>query len=119
EHVERIYRDSHEYSGYPIMLSYLALYDAEDGNYASAARRLREAMDVSQRLASPWWMGITIYQMWKIRRLLEQRGLKVPELTELWPAEAAEHCRWALSYLHRLQPRIESRELEETLEELG
>lgn len=119
EHAERIYRDSHEYSGYPIMLAYLALYDTEDGNYASAARRLREAMEVSQRLASPWWMGITVYQMWKVRQLLEQRGLEVPELTELWPEDPAEHCRWALSYLHRLQPRIESRELEETLEKLG
>ena len=119
EHAERIYRDSHEYSGYPIMLAYLALYDAEDGNYASAARRLREAMEISQLIASPWWTGITIYQMWKIRQLLKQRGLDVPELTELWPADPAEHCRWALNYLHRLQPRIESKELEEALEALS
>ena len=118
EHAERIYRDSHEYSGYPIMLSYLAVYDAEDGKYISAARRLQEAMDVSRRLASPWWMGITLYQTWKIRQLLEQRGVSVPELEALWPADPAEHCRLALSYLHRLQPRIESLELEKALKAL-
>ena len=54
----------------------------------------------------------------KIRQLLEQRGVSVPELEALWPADPAEHCRLALSYLHRLQPRIESLELEKALKAL-
>lgn len=119
EHAENIYKASHEFSGYPIMLSYLALYEVEEGKYDSAARRLREALRVSDMIASPWWKGITIYQTWKIRKLLEDRHLEVPELQAIWPADPREHCRWGLESLHRLQPRMESMELEQALEALS
>ena len=117
-HAEQIYQVSHEFSCFPIMMSHLAVYDAEDGSYSSAAQRIREALRVSEAIGSPWWMGITIYQTWRIRRLLEERGVSVPELQELWPADPAEHCRWGLSYLNRLEPRLEQEELLAALETL-
>ncbi len=56
-----IYTDSHEYSGYPIALSYLALYDAQEDRFDRAAQQLRDALRLSETIASPWWKGITLY----------------------------------------------------------
>ena len=70
-------------------------------------------------IGSPWWTGISIYNCWKIRELLERAGLEVPELQELWPASKREHCIWGLNYLHRLEPRSETVEMEHALQALS
>lgn len=113
-----IYHSSHEYSGYPLALSYLALYQAQEGKTVQAAERLREAHHVCDVIGSPWWKGITIYLSWVIRRFLDENGLAAPELRELWPRREEEHCEWGLSFLRELPPRLERRELEERLEQL-
>lgn len=112
------YRAAHEYSGRPIALSYLAYYEAEDGNYAHAAEQIREAFQVSEQINSPWWMGITLYQCWKIRELLDAAGVEAPTLRALWPEDPLKHCRLCLSYLHRIQPRLETQEMERALAQL-
>ena len=53
-----------------------------------------------------------------IRRYLDEKGLPAPEPRELWPREEEAHCAWALSFLEKLPPRLERRELEERLEQL-
>ena len=111
----RIYADSHEYSAYPIALSYLAYYDAEDGREEQAAERLQYAMALSRRIGSDWWMGITLYMMWRIRKFLEANGSVHPKLASLWPAGEREHCEWALRYLQKLQPRLETDEIKQAL----
>lgn len=110
-----IYTDSHEYSEYPIALSYLAIYDAQDGRPVQAAERLRGALTICDTIGSPWWKGVTLWASWKIRCLMNQRHLACPELEAIWPASEAEHCAWCLSFLHRLQPRIETEEMEREL----
>lgn len=77
QHAQKLYSASHEYSGYPIALSYLALYQAESGDFADAAEKLREAFRISELIASPWWKGIALYVSWKIRTLpaLRSRAL--------------------------------------------
>lgn len=112
------YRAAHEYSGRPIALSYLAFYEAEEGRFALAADYIREAMQVSEMIGSPWWEGVTLYQCWKIRVLLEERGQESPELSALWPESPKEHCQLCLSYLRQLQPRLETQEMEAALAEL-
>lgn len=72
-YAEELYQSFHEYSQMPIALSYLALFDVEDGQYVSAAARLSKALDVGRKMGSPWWNGITLYITWKIRLLLENR----------------------------------------------
>ena len=99
-----IYRSSHEYSGFPIAMSYLARYDAQDSAYEQAAEKLRESHRVSDMIGSPWWKGITIYNSWRIRLAMEREGRHVPALEELWPASREEHRLWGLSYLRKLQP---------------
>nr|MDE7220852.1 tetratricopeptide repeat protein [Oscillospiraceae bacterium] len=113
-----IYTDSHEYSGYPIALSYLALYDAQEGRYDRAAQQLRDALRLSETIASPWWKGITLYMSWKIRCLMEERGQKNEDLEAFWPALKEDHCRQCLSCLHQLQPRIETEEMERELKRI-
>ena len=113
-----IYHSSHEYSGYPLALSYLALFQAREGDVGGAAERLREAHHICDVIGSPWWKGITIYLSWVIRRFLDENGLAAPELRELWPRREEEHCEWGLSFLRELPPRLERRELEERLEQL-
>ena len=117
-YAEEIYRVSHEYSGYPLALSYLALFHARAGDISGAAQRLREAHHICDVIGSPWWKGITIYLSWVIRRCVEEEGLSAPQLRELWPASEEEHCRWALSFLRELPPRLERTELEERLTQL-
>ncbi|WP_369283836.1 AAA family ATPase [Oscillibacter sp. GMB15532] len=119
EYAEELYQSFHEYSQFPIALSYLALFDAEEGRYAEAAARLKKAFDLCKTLGSPWWMGITIYNSWKIRSLLEDAGLSIPELESFWPKSKQEHCVWSLKYLHQLEPRIETAEMERTLQTLS
>ena len=114
----RIYAGSHEYSAYPIALSYLAYYDAEDGCEEQAAERLQYALTLSRRIGSDWWTGITLYMMWKIRKLLEAKGGVHPKLASLWPADEREHCELALRYLQKLQPRLETDEMEQALHKL-
>ncbi len=118
EHAEQIYRSSHEYSGYPITLSYLALYQSEKGEFSLAAENLREAHRISDMLGSPWWKGITLYLSWKIRMLLEGGGLESAQLQALWPESPLEHCRLCLSYLRKLQPTQEADEIEAALRRL-
>lgn len=111
-----IYQDSQKYSGRPIALGYLALYEAEDGDYCAAAEKLREAHEVSDAIGSPYWKGNAVYASWKIRQITERRGVRVPELERQWPADAREHCRWALSLLSGVNHSMRERaELEQTL----
>lgn len=110
-----IYIDSHEYSEYPIALSYLAFYDAWEENYAKAAERLQKALELCESIGSPWWKGITLYMSWKIRRLMGGRRHNFKELEAFWPASEKEHCLWCLSCLRRLQPRVETAEMEQEL----
>ena len=103
----------------PIALSYLALFDVEDGQYVSAAARLSKALDVGRKMGSPWWNGITLYITWKIRLLLEKQAINVPELSALWPQDKRKHCIECLDCLHRLEPRTETAEMEQALEALN
>lgn len=114
-----IYTDSHEYSGYPIALSYLALYDAQEGRFDRAAQQLKDALRLSETIASPWWKGITLYMAWKIRCFMEERGQTDGELESFWPASKEDHCRQCLSCLHQLQPRIETEEMERDLKRIS
>ncbi len=117
-YAERLYSSSHEYSHYPIALSYLAYFDAEDGNWSAAAERLKKAFAISEALRSPWWMGVATYMSWKLRRLAERRHCDAAGLEAFWPADEAEHCRQALRCLRRMEPRSETEELEQRLREL-
>ena len=113
-----IYRSSHEYSGFPLALSYLALFQVQQGDVTGAAERLEEAHHISDVIGSPWWKGITIYLSWVIRNELDEKGLAAPELRRLWPQREEEHCEWGLSFLRKLPPRLERQELEERLAQL-
>ena len=113
-----IYRTSHEYSGCPLALGYLALYEVWDRNLTGAADKLKEAHRICDIIGSPWWKGIVIYLSWRIRTCLDKTGRKAPELRKLWPADEGEHCRWGLEYLERIPPRLETEELRERLKEL-
>lgn len=113
-----IYQASHEHSEYPIALAYLAVYDAEEGNFSRAADRLQEALQVSDMIGSPWWKGITVYLSYRIRILLSQRGETSQELAAVWPGSLREHCLWALSFLKKLQPCRETAEMEAALQQL-
>ncbi|MCI8303608.1 MAG: AAA family ATPase [Lawsonibacter sp.] len=110
-----IYEESHEYCEYPVALSYLALYDAQEGCLTRASERLTYALELCDAIGSPWWKGIFIYMTWKIRLLMERHKWICPELEALWPVSQEEHCLWCLSYLRRLQPRIETEEMEQEL----
>lgn len=116
EYAESIYRSSHEYSEYPIALSALAYFDALDRNFDSACERLTKALEVSRMIGSPWWMGVTLYLMWRIRRILPTEDH--PAFSSLWPATEREHCTLALSYLRRIELRSETSELEQRLHAL-
>ena len=113
-----IYQSSHEYSGYPLALGYLALYEVKRGEFSQAESRMKEAHRISDVIGSPWWKGIVIYLSWRIRSYLDQTGQVVPQLRALWPASEREHCQWGLSYLERISPRKETAELKRRLEEL-
>lgn len=113
EYAESIYRSSHEYSEYPIALSALAYFDALDRDFDSARARLSKALEISRMIGSPRWMGVTLYMMWRIRCILPAEDHHM--LSALWPATEQEHCRSALSYLHRIEARSETQELEERL----
>lgn len=52
-YAEELYQSFREYSQMPIALSYLALFDVEDGQYVSAAARLSKALDVGRKMGSP------------------------------------------------------------------
>ena len=114
----QIYHSSHEYSGYPIALSYLARYEADEGNYDAAVENIREAHRISDMIGSPWWKGVTIYNSWKIRQSLNRKHLMIPQLEALWPSSIREHCTWALDFLRKIQPTIERAELESELTQL-
>ena len=65
---------------------WLAYYQAEDGDYDSgAALALKDAFQVCGRIGSPWWLGVALYQCWRIRVLLDGRGEDQPRLRALWP----------------------------------
>ena len=110
-----IYEESREYSEYPVALSYLALFDSEEGQLEQAAERLNRALELCDTIGSPRWKGITIYITWKIRQLLKARQWSCPALERLWPDSEKEHCTWCLTYLRRLQPRLETKEMEHDL----
>lgn len=101
---EVIYRGSYEYSAYPVALSYLALYDEEDGRDAEAAEKLERALEICRKIGSGIWMGITLYLMWRIRIRHEESGRRQDALEALWPGTRKEHCLKALSYLRRCTP---------------
>lgn len=115
ETAEEIYSSSHEYSQRPIALAYLAYFDVLKKAYDDAYERLTFAMQLSEKIRSPWWYGITVYMMWRIRLVLEENRQSVPMLESLWPEDRRRHCEWAVSYLAQLEPRLELREMEETL----
>ena len=108
-----LYEESHEYSEYPVALAYLALFDCQEGEPDRAAERLSRALELCDTIGSPRWKGITIYITWKIRELI--KGNRCPALEALWPEGEEEHCVWCLSYLRRLQPRMETAEMEQEL----
>lgn len=114
-----IYEESHEYNEYPVTLSYLALFDSEEGLLQQAAERLTRAFELSNAIGSPRWRGITIYITWKIRSLMKKHGWHCSEIESLWPDSAEEHCKWCLSNLHQLQPRAETREMELALSQVA
>ena len=113
-----IYRSSHEYSGCPLALGYLALYGVRQGDLAGAADKLKEAHRICDIIGSPWWKGVVIYLSWRIRTWLDQTGQEAPQLRALWPADEGEHCRWGLEFLERIPPRLETGELQKRLEKL-
>ena len=113
-----IYQSSHEFSGYPLALGYLALYEVKRGEFSRAEGRLKEAHRISDVIGSPWWKGIVIYLSWRIRSYLDQNGQVIPRLRALWPASEREHCQWGLRYLARISPRRETRELQQRLKGL-
>lgn len=113
-----IYRSSHEYSGCPLALGYLALYGVRQGDLAGAADKLKEAHRICDIIGSPWWKGVVIYLSWRIRTWLDQTGQEAPQLRALWPADEGEHCRWGLEFLKRIPPRLETEELQKRLEKL-
>ena len=55
--------------------------------------------------------------MWKIRVDLGG-SLDVKQLADLWPESEEEHCEWCLSYLHQIEPREETRQMEQALQKL-
>ena len=114
-----IYRSSHEYSGFPIAMSYLARYDAQEGAYEQAAEKLKEAHRVSDMIGSHWWKGVTIYNSWKLRLELEKEGRQAAVLEALWPHALKKHCLWGLSYLRRLPFQRERSEMEADLAALA
>lgn len=114
-----IYQAFHEFSQLPIALSYLAWFRALDREYGEAAELLRRAFAVAENLSAPWWMGISIYMSWHIRCLLEERHDAFDALTQLWPAQSCAHIEWGLTFLHRLERRIETAELEAALQVLA
>ena len=113
-----IYSSSQEYSGYPMALAYLALFQARRGELADAAAKLRQAHCICDIIGSPWWKGVTIYLSWRIRTLLDEAGQDEPELRALWPEREEEHCAWGLSFLRRLPPCLEAEALERRLAQL-
>ncbi len=71
-------------------------------------------------MGSPWWNGITLYITWKIRLLLEKTGdQRARAQRPLWPQDKRKHCIECLDCLHRLEPRTETAEMEQTLEALN
>lgn len=114
-----LYRSSREFSCRPIAMSYLAYYQAEDGDYDGAALALEDAFQVCGRIGSPWWLGVTLYQCWRIRVLLDGRGEDQPRLRALWPESKREHCIQCLVQLNRLQPTVERTEMEQALAQLS
>lgn len=118
-YAEELYQSFHEYSQMPIALSYLAMFDAEEGDYVSAAARLNKAFSVCRQMKSPWWTGIALFNAWNIRILMEKQGISFPALSELWPTDKLEHCRLCLENLHRLEPRCETTIMEEIYKKLS
>lgn len=110
-----IYEESREYSEYPIALAYLALFDSQEGKLEQAAERLTKALELCDTIGSPRWKGVTIFITWKIRQLMKEKHLNCPTIENLWPDSEEAHCIWCLSYLHQLQPRKETREMEQAL----
>lgn len=117
-YADETYRSFYEYSEYPIALAYLAWFDVTDGAFDSGVTRLKTALELCDKIGSPWWRGIVIYLMWKIRSFLAERGIKAPLLSDLWPTDEREHCLWGLSYLRQIEPCIETQELENALQKL-
>ena len=84
---------------------------------ASARQRIRKALALCDRFLSPWWKGVTIYMMWKIRADFGDRQ-DIGELADLWPESEEEHCEWCLSYLHQIEWREETQQIEQALQKL-
>lgn len=117
EYADEIYQAFDEFSEYPIALAYLAYFDAKKQEMSSARQRIRKALALCDRFLSPWWKGVTIYMMWKIRADFGDRQ-DIGELADLWPGSEEEHCEWCLSYLHQIEWREETQQIEQALQKL-
>lgn len=117
EYADEIYQAFDEFSEYPIALAYLAYFDAKKQEMSSACQRIRKALALCDRFLSPWWKGVTIYMMWRIRADFGDRQ-DIGELADLWPESEEEHCEWCLSYLHQIEWREETQQIEQALQKL-
>lgn len=116
-YADEIYEAFDEFSEYPIALAYLAYFDAKKQEMSSARQRLKKALALCDRFLSPWWKGVTIYMMWKIRADFGDRQ-DIGELADLWPESEEEHCEWCLSYLHQIEWREETQQIEQAFQKL-
>lgn len=112
------YRAAHEYSGRPIALSYLAYYDAVDGNYSRAADYLQEAQRVTDLIASPQWNCVVHYRSWKIHQLLDQQHQEAAPLRQLWCRDLKKHAQQCLACLKEDQPCYITQEHQDAVNDL-
>lgn len=93
------YREAHEYSERPIALSHMAYYEAEAGNFGTAAKYIKEGVRISAMIGSPLWKAIVCYQGWRIHVMIARRHQDAPELCQLWPQDLTDHTNKCLSKL--------------------
>lgn len=105
QYAEQIYQSYHMFSGYPIALSHLALYDAKANDWDSAARRLRAAQDICNQIRSPWWTGVMWYFAWKVSLLYRQQKAVCKKLDILLPSSEHDLLFLIIESLKKI-PRI-------------
>lgn len=112
------YREAHEYSGRPIALSYLAYYEAEEGNYDLAAEYIKEAEQVSDMIGSPLWKSVVYYQCWRIHVMLDRENRDVPVLQKLWTSDIHTHSLQCLSELRSIASSVPTKDVSDALADL-
>lgn len=105
QYAEEIYQSYHMFSGYPITLSYLALYDAKRYDWSGAAQKLRMAKDICNRIRSPWWTGVMWYFVWKVSFFYRQQNTVCEILEALLPNSEQDLLTSIVNNLKRL-PRV-------------